>query len=156
MDFIKSAAALCGQMVNYKTISDAASIDQVTAKNWLGILERLGIVFYLHPYSNNMLKRMVTKPKLYFYDCGLVAYLTKWSNSDTLMSGAMSGAILENFLVSESVKSHQNCGREAFIYYYRDKDTKEIDILLEDSGKLYPMEIKKQPRPKASSLEYSG
>ena len=103
-----------------------------------------------------MLKRMVTKPKLYFYDCGLVAYLTKWSNSDTLMSGAMSGAILENFLVSESVKSHQNCGREAFIYYYRDKDTKEIDILLEDSGKLYPMEIKKQPRPKASSLEYSG
>ena len=156
MDFITSAAALCGQMVNYKTISDAASIDQVTAKNWLGILERLGIVFYLHPYSNNMLKRMVTKPKLYFYDCGLVAYLTKWSDSDTLMSGAMSGAILENFLVSESVKSHQNCGREAFIYYYRDKDTKEIDILLEDSGKLYPMEIKKQPRPKASSLEYSG
>lgn len=73
MDFITSAAALCGQMVNYKTISDAASIDQVTAKNWLGILERLGIVFYLHPYSNNMLKRMVTKPKLYFYDCGLVA-----------------------------------------------------------------------------------
>ena len=147
MDFITSAAALCGQMLNYKTIADAAGIDQVTAKNWLGILERLGIVFYLHPYSNNMLKRMVTKPKLYFYDCGFVAYLTKWSDSDTLMSGAMSGAILENFVVSEIVKSYQNCGREPFIYYYRDKDTKEIDILLEDSGKLYPMEIKKTATP---------
>lgn len=156
MDFITSAAALCGQMVNYKTISDAAGIDQVTAKNWLGILERLGIIFYLHPYSNNMLKRMVTKPKLYFYDCGLVAYLTKWSDSDTLMNGAMSGAILENFVVSEIVKSYQNCGREPFIYYYRDKDTKEIDILLEDSGKLYPMEVKKTAMPQSQLTRVFG
>ena len=147
MDFITATAALSSQMINYKTIADAASIDQLTTKKWLGILERLGIIFYLHPYSNNMLKRMVTKPKLYFYDCGVVAYLTKWSNSDTLMNGAMSGAILENFVVSEIVKSYQNCGWEAFIYYYRDKDTKEIDILLEDSGKLYPMEIKKTATP---------
>lgn len=149
MDFITAAAALCSQMLNYKTIADAAGIDQVIAKSWLGILERLGIVFYLHPYSNNMLKRMVTKPKLYFYDCGLVAYLTKWSDSETLMNGAMSGAILENFVVSEIVKSYQNCGREPFIYYYRDKDTKEIDILLEDSGKLYPIEIKKTATPQS-------
>lgn len=156
MDFITAAAALCGQMLNYKTIADAAGIDQVTAKHWLGILERLGIVFYLHPYSNNMLKRMVTKPKLYFYDCGLVAYLTKWSDSDTLMNGAMSGAILENFVVSEIVKSYQNCGREAFIYYYRDKDTKEIDILLEDSGKLYPMEIKKTATPQRQLTRVFG
>ena len=149
MDFITAAAALCSQMLNYKTIADAAGIDQVTAKSWLGILERLGIVFYLHPYSNNMLKRMVTKPKLYFYDCGLVAYLTKWSDSETLMNGAMSGAILENFVVSEIVKSYQNCGREPFIYYYRDKDTKEIDILLEDSGKQHPIEIKKTATPQS-------
>ncbi|TWH59242.1 hypothetical protein DesLBE_3612 [Desulfitobacterium sp. LBE] len=147
MDFITAAAALCGQMLNYKTIADAAGIDQLTAKGWLEILERLGIIFYLHPYANNMLKRMVTKPKLYFYDCSLVAYLTKWSDSATLMNGAMSGAILENFVVSEIIKSYQNYGREAFIYYYRDKDTKEIDILLEDSGKLYPMEIKKTATP---------
>lgn len=156
LDFITSAAALCGQMLNYKTISDAAGIDQVTAKNWLGILERLGIVFYLYPYSNNMLKRMVTKPKLYFYDCGLVVYLTKWSDRDTLMNGAMSGAILENFVVSEIVKSYQNCGREPFIYYYRDKDTKEIDILMEDSGKLYPMEIKKTATPQSQLTRVFG
>lgn len=147
MEFITAAAALSSQMLNYKTISDAAGIDQVTAKNWVRILERLGIVFFLYPYSNNMLKRMVTKPKLYFYDCGLVAYLTKWSDSDTLMNGAMSGAILENFVVSEIVKSYLNCGRQAFIYYYRDRDTKEIDILMEDSGKLHPMEIKKTATP---------
>lgn len=156
LDFITAAAALCGQMINYKTIADAADIDQVTAKNWLNILERLGIVFYLHPYSNNMLKRMVTKPKLYFYDCGLAAYLTKWSDSETLMNGAMSGAILENFVVSEIVKSYQNCGREAFIYYYRDKDTKEIDILLEDSGRLYPMEIKKTAMPQSKLTRVFG
>lgn len=156
MEFITAAAALCGQMLSFKTIADAAGIDQLTAKKWLGILERLGIVFYLHPYSNNMLKRMVTKPKLYFYDCGLVAYLTKWSDSDTLMNGAMSGAILENFVVSEIVKSYQNCGREPFIYYYRDKDTKEIDILLEDSGKLYPMEIKKTATPQSQLTRVFG
>jgi len=147
MSFVTAAAALAGQMLNYKTIADTAGIDMISAKNWLGILERLGIIFYLHPYSNNMLKRMVTKPKLYFYDSGLVAYLTKWSDSGTLMNGAMSGAILENFTVSEIVKSYLNCGLEPFIYYYRDKDTKEIDILLEDSGRLYPMEIKKTAMP---------
>ncbi len=147
MDFITAAASLCGQMLNYKTIADAAGISPMAAKAWLDILERLGIIFYLHPYSNHMLKRIVTKPKLYFYDCGLVAYLTKWSDSATLMNGAMSGAILENFAVSEIIKSYQNCGREPFVYYYRDKDTKEIDILMEDSGRLYPMEIKKSAMP---------
>ncbi|MDR1702338.1 MAG: ATP-binding protein [Sporomusaceae bacterium] len=156
LNFITAAAALCGQMLNYKTIADAAGIDQLTAKNWLGILERLGIIFYLHPYANNMLKRMVTKPKLYFYDCGLVVYLTKWSSSDTLMKGAMSGAILENFAVSEISKSYQNYGWEAFMYYYRDKDTKEIDLLLEDSGKLYPMEIKKTATPQSQLTRVFG
>jgi len=147
MSFVTAAAALAGQMLNFKTIADTAGIDQITAKNWLGILEKLGIVFYLHPYSNNILKRTVTKPKLYFHDTGLVAYLTKWSDANTLMSGAMSGAILENFVVSEIIKSYRNCGREAFIYYYRDKDTKEIDILLEGDGKLCPIEIKKTATP---------
>jgi len=147
MSFITAAAALAGQMLNFKTIAGIAGIDQITAKNWLGILEKLGIIFYLYPYSNNTVKRTVTKPKLYFHDTGLVAYLTKWSDANTLMTGAMSGAILENFVVSEIVKSYRNCGEEAFIYYYRDKDTKEIDIILEGDGKLYPIEIKKTATP---------
>ena len=151
MNFITAAAALTGQMVNYKTIADAAGIDQMKAKEWLGILETIGVIFYLHPYSNNVLKRMISKPKLYFHDTGLVAYLTKWSESETLMNGAMSGAILENYTVSEIIKSYHNCGIEPYIYYYRDKDTKEIDVIMEGNGKLYPMEIKKTATP-ASQL----
>lgn len=147
LNFVTVVAALTSQMVNYKTIADAVEISVPTVKNWLNILERLGIIFYLHPYSNNLLKRMVTKPKLYFYDSGLVAYLTKWTDSETLMNGAMSGAILENFVVSEIVKSYQNAGLESFIYYYRDKDNKEIDIVLERNGTLYPLEIKKTMMP---------
>jgi len=134
-------------MVNCKTNADDCDIDQTTAKNWLGILETLGIIFYLHPYSNNVLKRTVKTPKLYFYDTGLVCFLTKWSDTETLMNGAMSGAILENFAVSEIVKSYYNCGREPFVYYYRDKDTKEIDLIIEGNGKLYPIEIKKTATP---------
>ena len=147
MNFITAAAALAGQMVNYKTIADAADMDQLKVKDWLNILETLGIIFYLHPYSNNTLKRTVTKPKLYFYDTGLVSYLTKWSNPETLMNGAMSGAILENFVVSEIIKSYYNCGAEPYIYYYRDKDTKEIDLIMEGDGQLHPMEIKKTATP---------
>lgn len=147
MNFITAVAALSGQMLNYKTISDSCDIDQTTAKSWLRILETLGIIFYLHPYSNNVLKRTVKTPKLYFYDTGLVCYLTKWSDASTLMSGAMSGALLENFAISEIVKSYLNCGREPFVYYYRDKDTKEIDLIIESDGKLFPVEIKKTATP---------
>ena len=147
LNFVTVVAALTSQMVNYKTIADAVEISVPTVKNWLNILERLGIIFYLHPYSNNLLKRMVTKPKLYFYDSGLVAYLTKWTDSETLMNGAMSGAILENFVVSEIIKSYKNAGLEPFIYYYRDKDNKEIDIVLERNGTLYPLEVKKTMMP---------
>ena len=151
MRFITATAALAGQMINYKTIADIADIDQIKAKDWLNILEKLGIIFYLHPYSNNVLKRTITKPKLYFYDTGLVSHLIKWSDSETLMNGAMSGAILENFAVSEIMKSYQNCGLEPYIYYYRDRDTKEIDIIMERNGKLFPIEIKKTATP-ASQL----
>jgi len=147
MSFFTAAAALTGQMLNYKTIADAAGIDQVTAKNWIGILEKIGIVFFLHPYSHNVLKRTIAKPKLYFYDTGLAAYLTRWSSWETLMNGAMSGAIMESYVVSELVKSYHNCGKEAFLYYYRDKDSKEIDLILEGDGKLYPIEIKKTATP---------
>lgn len=147
MNFITAAAALAGQMLNYKTVAEASDISETTAKAWLNILETLGIVFYLHPYSNNVLKRTVKTPKLYFYDTGLVCYLTKWSSSETVMSGAMSGALLENYTVSEIVKSYHNCGYEPFLYYYRDKDTKEIDLIIEGDGKLYPLEIKKTATP---------
>lgn len=147
MKFITATAALAGQMLNYKTIAEASEIAETTAKAWLNILETLGIIFYLHPFSNNVLKRTVKTPKLYFYDTGLVCYLTKWSSPETVMSGAMSGALLENYAVSEIVKSYYNSGYEPFVYYYRDKDTKEIDLIIESDGKLFPIEIKKTATP---------
>lgn len=145
--FLRSAAARAGQQVNYKGIADDAEIDQVTAKNWLHILEALGIVFLLYPFSNNVLKRTVSTPKLYFYDTGLVCYLTRWTSGDTAMDGAMNGALLENYTVAEVVKSYQNAGQEPYLYYYRDADAKEIDLILERDGRLFPMEIKKMASP---------
>ena len=145
--FITAVAARCGQMLNVAEIAGDADINQVQAKNWLGILETLGIIFYLHPYSNNLLKRLVKTPKLYFYDTGLVCYLTKWSSAETLESGAMNGAILENYVVAEIMKTYLNCGKEPYLYYYRDKDAKEIDIVLEHDGVLNPIEIKKTANP---------
>lgn len=145
--FLRSVAARTSQQVNYKAIADDAEIDQTTAKNWLHVLEALGIIFLLEPYSNNVLKRTVSTPKLYFYDSGIVCYLTRWSSPETAMEGAMSGALLENYTVAEIIKTYQNAGQEPFLYYYRDKDAREIDLILERDGKLFPIEIKKMASP---------
>ena len=145
--FLRSVAARTSQQVNYKGIADDAEIDQTTAKNWLHVLEALGIIFLLEPYSNNVLKRTVSTPKLYFYDSGIVCYLTRWSSPETAMEGAMSGALLENYTVAEIIKTYQNAGQEPFLYYYRDKDASEIDLILERDGKLFPIEIKKMASP---------
>lgn len=145
--FFTAVAARASQLVNYKAIADDADIDQATVKAWIHILETLGIIFFLYPYSNNVLKRTIKTPKLYFYDTGLVCYLTKWSSPEVAESGAMSGALLENFTVSEIVKSYMNVGKEPFVNYYRDRDAREIDVIIEGDGKLCPLEIKKTANP---------
>ena len=145
--FLTAVAARCSQMLNVNEIAKDADINLKQAKDWMEILETLGIIFYLHPFSNNMLKRLVKTPKYYFYDTGLVAYLTKWSSPETLENGAMNGAILENYVVSEIRKSYLNSGKAPFMYYYRDKDAREIDIVLEHDGELNPIEIKKSANP---------
>ncbi len=145
--FVTAVAARTSQLLNYNAIAEDADINIQTAKSWLNILETLGIIFLLHPYSNNVLKRTIKTPKIYFYDTGLVCYLTKWSSPETVEKGAMSGAILETYTVSEIIKSYQNAGLEPYIYYYRDRDAKEIDIVMEENGKLFPLEIKKTALP---------
>ncbi len=145
--FVTAVAARTSQLLNYKAIADDADIDMPTAKAWVNILETLGIIFLLHPYSNNVLKRTIKTPKVYFYDTGLVCYLTKWSSPEVAESGAMSGALLENFTVSEIMKSYQNAGLEPYLYFYRDRDAKEIDVIMEGDGKLCPLEIKKTATP---------
>lgn len=145
--FVTAVAARTSQLLNYKAIADDADIDMPTAKAWVNILETLGIIFLLHPYSNNVLKRTIKTPKVYFYDTGLVCYLTKWSSPEVAESGAMSGALLENFTVSEIMKSYQNAGLESYLYFYRDRDAKEINVIMEGDGKLCPLEIKKTATP---------
>ncbi len=145
--FLTAVACRVSQIVNYADIARDSEINQITVKSWMSILEILGIIFYLQPYANNTLKRTIKTPKLYFYDSGLCAYLTKWSSPATLESGAMNGAIFENFVVSEIMKSYQNAAKTPFIYYYRDKDMKEIDLIIEADGKLSPVEIKKTATP---------
>ena len=145
--FVTAVAARCSQLLNYSSLAEDADIDVQTSKAWINILETLGIIFLLHPYSNNVLKRTIKTPKVYFYDTGLVCYLTRWSSPEVAESGAMSGALLENYTVSEIMKSYQNAGREPYLYFYRDRDAKEIDVILEGDGKLCPLEIKKTVTP---------
>lgn len=127
-----------------------------TAKAWVNILETPGIIFLLRPYSNNVLKRTIKTPKVFFYDTGLVCYLTKWSSPEIAESGAMSGALLENFAVSEIMKSYQNAGLEPYIYFYRNRDAKEIDVVIEGDGKLCPLELKKTAAPDKRIIKTFG
>ena len=145
--FISAAASLTGQLLNYTNLARDIGIDVKTAQVWMGILEKSGLVYLLHPYSPNITKRMIKTPKMYFLDTGLCAYLTKWLTPESLMMGAMSGAILETYAFGEILKSYLHNGREIAAYFYRDTNQQEIDIILEEDGTLYPIEIKKTASP---------
>ena len=146
-DFIRAAACRTAQMLNIHDIALDVGVSDDTAKRWLQILEKSEVIFYLRPYSNNLLKRTVKTPKMYFFDTGLVAYLTKYSSPEILMNGAINGAILENYVVAEIRKTWTNNAKEVLMHYYRDKDTNEIDVVIEADGELYPLEIKKSSNP---------
>ena len=146
-DFIRAAACRVGQMLNTHDIAQDVGVSDDTAKRWLQVLEKSEVVFYLRPYSNNLLKRTVKTPKMYFFDTGLAAYLTKYSNPEILMNGAINGAILENYTVAEIRKTWLNSAKECLMHYYRDKDTNEIDMAIEADGELHPLEIKKSTNP---------
>ena len=148
-DFIRAAACRVGQMLNTHDIAQDVGVSDDTAKRWLQVLEKSEVVFYLRPYSNNLLKRTVKTPKMYFFDTGLAAYLTKYSNPEILMNGAINGAILENYTVAEIRKTWLNSAKECLLHYYRDKDTNEIDMVIEADGELHPLEIKKSTNPGA-------
>ena len=146
-DFIRAAACRVGQMLNTHDMAQDVGVSDDTAKRWLQVLEKSEVVFYLRPYSNNLLKRTVKTPKMYFFDTGLAAYLTKYSNPEILMNGAINGAILENYTVAEIRKTWLNSAKECLLHYYRDKDTNEIDMVIEADGELHPLEIKKSTNP---------
>jgi predicted AAA+ superfamily ATPase len=145
--FLRAAAARTGQLVNYADLSSDVDIDPKTAKTWLSILETSGLVFLLQPYHANVTKRLVKTPKLYFLDTGLAAHLTQWSSPEALEAGAMSGAILETWFMAEILKSYWHHGLAPQLYFYRDKDQKEVDLIIERDNVLYPIEFKKTASP---------
>lgn len=150
VDFIRAVACRIGQELNIHSIALDVDISDDTAKRWLGLLEKSEIIFSLHPYSNNLLKRVVKTPKTYFFDTGLVCYLTRHSTAEILQNSSINGAILENYIVAEIRKSYLNLGKEPYMYYYRDKEQREIDLILETDGELHPIEIKKSSNPTLS------
>ncbi len=153
VDFIRAVACRIGQELDIHSVASDVEISDDTAKRWLNILEKSEIIFYLHPYSNNLLKRVVKTPKVYFFDTGLVSYLTKYSSPEILQNGSINGAILENYIVSEIRKSYMNSGKESYMYYYRDKEKHEIDLILESDGLIHPIEIKKSSNPTLSMVK---
>lgn len=146
-DFLVYMAARTGQELKYDDIANAINISAPTAKAWVSILERSGIIYILRPYYSNITKRLVKTPKVYFLDTGLVAYLCRWPNAETIANGPMDGAFFETYVVSEIVKNYYNSGKQADLYYYRDTDKKEIDLLIIEGNKIYPVEIKKSKQP---------
>ncbi len=148
LKFMTALASRIGQLLNLNTVANEVGISVPTAQRWLSILISSNIVYLLEPYYNNIMKRAVKTPKIYFLDTGLVSYLTKWKDKDVLESGNMSGAFFENFVVVEIIKSYYNNGElRPPIYFYRDKEKREIDLIIEQNGKLHPIEIKKSANP---------
>lgn len=154
LQFLTACAARTSQMLNLADIARDIGISAPTAKQWLSILITSGIVILVEPYFNNRMKRIIKSPKLYFMDTGMCAYLTKWNNPESLETGSMSGAFFETFVVIEVIKSYQNLGLQAPICYYRDKDKREIDLIIEQNNTLYPIEIKKSASPKIEAIKH--
>lgn len=155
-DFLVYMAARTGQELKYDDIAKRIGVSAPTAKSWVTILERSGVIFILHPYQSSITDRLVKTPKVYFMDTGLAAYLCRWPNAETLQNGNMDGAFLETFVVSEIVKSYYNAGKTTKdLYYYRDIDQKEIDLLIVGANCLYPIEIKKSSDPSNPDKNFS-
>lgn len=152
--FLRACAARTGQLLNLADLCRDADVSQPTGKNWLSILGSSGIIHLLEAFHSNFNKRLVKAPKLYMLDTGLAAYLTEWSSPRTLEAGAMNGAFLETWVVTEILKSYWHNGRPAPLHFYRDKDQKEIDLLIHQDQTLYPIEIKKTAQPARDAVRH--
>lgn len=152
--FLRAAAARTGRLLNLSELARDADVATNTAKSWLSILRASGAVHVLEPYHTNVTKRLVKSPKLYFLDTGLCAYLTGWSSPETLEAGAMSGPILETWVVAEILKGYWHNGREAPLFFFRDRDAQEVDLLIVKDGVVHPLEVKKTAAPGSGDLRH--
>lgn len=153
LNFIRITASRTGQILNYAELAAETGVSQPTVKSWLSVLITSNLVFLLEPYYKNITKRMTKMPKLYFLDTGLCSYLTGWNSAEVIEKGAMNGAFFETFVVTEILKSYRHNGIRPFLYWYRDTAQKEIDLLIEENGKLNPIEIKLTANPNKSMVK---
>ncbi|MDR1828028.1 MAG: DUF4143 domain-containing protein [Methylobacteriaceae bacterium] len=152
--FLRASAARTGQLLNISEVSRDAGVSPVTGGKWLSILEASGLIYLLEPWYANPTRRMVKRPKLYFLDTGLAAYLLDYVTPGTLEAGALTGAILETWIMGELLKSWWNNGLRAPFHYYRDHDQKEIDLLIIQNGVVHPLEFKKTASPGRHSVQH--
>ena len=146
--FMRCLAARTGELINYSALSNDIGVSVKTIQEWTSILESSGIIRLLRPYEKSISNRSIKTPKVFFMDTGLVCYLVGWSNRTVAMNGAMSGSLFETFLISEIIKSYYNAGFDTQrLYFYRDRDQREIDLIIENDGIIYPVEIKKSGKP---------
>ncbi len=145
--FLRACAAFAGQLLNYNDLAVSAGVSGVTAKEWVKVLQSMGIITLLEPYASNELKRLVKTPKLYFCDTGLCAYLSSWTTRDVLMNGAASGHYFENHVIGEIIRNYAYGKSRVNLNFYRDHNMKEIDLIIEADGILHPIEIKKGSAP---------
>lgn len=152
--FLRAAAARTGQLLNMAELARDADVAPNTAKRWLSILQASGLVYLLEPWFSNVTKRMIKAPKLYFLDTGLASYMTEWSSPKTLEAGAMAGAMLETWVMGELLKSWWHNGQRPPFHYFRDKEQREIDLLIVRDGTVHPVEIKKTASPDKGAIRH--
>lgn len=151
--FLVACASQIGNVINYANLATASDISQPTAKDWLNILQGLGIVYLIQPYFNNSLKRLTKTPKLYFYDTGLCSFLAKIPSYESLQVSSMAGSYFENFVMNQLVIKYKLLDHCPNIYFYRDIDQYEVDIILEDFDGITPLEIKLSANPNKRDIE---
>ncbi len=155
LQFVKAVAARTATVVNYEALASEVGISAPTAKTWLSLLISCGVVTLIQPYANNALKRVIKSPRMYFLDTGLCAHLLGWGSPEVLENSAMSGAFFETWVVAEIYKSYLNAGKKPPLYYYRDSNKKEIDLIIYQNATVYPIEIKKSTAPANAVKNFS-
>ena len=153
--FVNVVAARTATNVNYEALAMEAGITSPTAKQWLSVMVTSGLLLLIDSYSNNALKRVIKAPRMYFLDTGLCAYLTRWNSPEALERGAMDGSFFETWVVSEIYKSYINNGKRPPLFFYRDSNKKEIDIIIHQNNTVFPIEIKKGSSPKGATKNFS-
>ena len=153
-DFMIACAARTGQLLNMSDIANTVNVDVATVQGWISVLEASGVIHLLRPFWANTTKRLAKTPKLFFTDTGLACYLSAWNSPETLRRGAMAGHMYETFVVTEVLKSFDNCGADTRqVHFYRDARKREIDLVIEEGHVLHPVEIKMASNPTKDALK---